>query len=241
MELTHDWRNFQDMFYPSRRTSVPVDSARHGSAYVIVEGDQIVAAFTDGEDLSDWIGATRQELAAHLQHREIRVLKRDEVDRWVNESLERPHFYEQVEYLRAMASSPVRRHFLLEALRGWWEKVLPSTYGIFIRAEGQGGKSDQDLFILVRRGALDAFHEPDLHSMGPERRRQPGDVVKYLSEKHLVPVQGLFVPAAMWEEWSQDPNPWRQIALAIRANKAKLMPFRWTVVTLLGMRGFLGA
>ena len=56
---------------------------------------------------------------------------------------------------------------------------------------------------MIRRGRIDAFHEPDLSSMGQDRRKVPAEVVKYLSEKHLVPVQGIFVPAAEWADWSE--------------------------------------
>ena len=33
---------------------------------------------------------------------------------------------------------------MLEAMQGWWGKVLPSAYGVLIRLEGQG---ERDLFV----------------------------------------------------------------------------------------------
>ena len=64
MELTYDWQSFQGMFYPKRRSAlrlrrdVPLSGSELASpAYLVTEGDTVVAAFAEGEDLSDWIGA----------------------------------------------------------------------------------------------------------------------------------------------------------------------------------------
>jgi hypothetical protein len=65
--------------------------------------------------------------------------------------------------------------------------------------------------------------------------------VKYLSEKHLVPVQGFFMPAQQWALWSENPHPWKEIAASLKANEAKLVPFRFSLVTLIASRAFLGA
>jgi hypothetical protein len=63
--------------------------------------------------------------------------------------------------------------------------------------------------------------------------------VRYLSEKYLVPVQGIFVPDAEWAAWASNPHPWRVAAASIRANRAKLVPFRWGLVVLMASRAFL--
>jgi hypothetical protein len=47
------------------------------------------------------------------------------------------------------------------------------------------------------------------------------------------------VPEADWNEWAAHPHPWRRAAVAIRANRAKLVPFRWGLVLLMASRAFL--
>jgi hypothetical protein len=273
MDLTYDWQSFQAMFYPQRRSALSASGGTtHSSgseltspAYLVTEGETVVAAFAEGEDLSDWIGAAYADMAAEMHHRELLLFEREQLDSWLEESMTLPHLHEQVEFMRKKAAAgavstrakPTRSkkgrksdlqrkhghvslghpHFLLEAMQGWWGKVLPSAYGVLIRLEGQG---ERDLFVVIRRGRIDSFHEPDLSSMGKDRRKVPADVVKYLSEKHLVPVQGIFVPATEWADWSDTVAPWRKVAASLKANQSRLVPFRWSLVSLMASRAFLG-
>jgi hypothetical protein len=145
---------------------------------------------------------------------------------------------------------PAASSFLLEAVRGWWAKILPSAYGIFIRLEERAGTpsvatagAQQEIFLLIRRGRLELFHEPDLSFLGTEKIRRPASIVKYLSEKHGVPVQGLFIPAEDWAEWSEpahEKDAWRKLAMAVKENRAKLVPFRWQIAALGAAKAFLG-
>lgn len=263
MELNYDWQSFQAMFYPKRRSSTPSSADIVGPAYLVTEGETIVGAFAESEDLSDWMGAAYADMAAEMPHRELLIFERSQLDGWLEESMKLPHLHEQVEFLRKRAAvgavstrarpskkgrkSDIQRrhghahlghpHFLLEAMQGWWGKVLPSAYGVLIRTEGP---RETDLFVVIRRGRIDSFHEPDLSSMGKDRRKVPADVVKYLSEKHLLPVQGIFVPAAEWAEWAETPGPWRKVAASLKANQSRLVPFRWSLVSLMATRAFLG-
>ncbi len=253
MELTCDWRGFQATFSPKRRTSLQDTAEPNGPIYIIAEQDLVITAFANSEDLSDWVGAKVADVAVEFNHRELVVFERSEVDSLMGEATGLAHSYEQADFLLSNASATlyskghtrkaqkgklgsalpaVPKHFLLEALLGpgWWSKVLPSAYGIFIRLESQG--APKDFFVLIRRGRLDTFCEPDFNS-------QPVDPVKYLSEKYLVPVQGITLTAAEWKEWAESAHPWRRVALAIRANRAKLTPFRWGLVSLVATRGFL--
>lgn len=266
MELTYDWQSFQAMFYPKRRSATQLAAETAGPVYLIIEGNIVSSAFAESEDLSDWIGAEYEELAAEMPHRELLLFDRDKVDAWLAEAVALPHLHEQMDFLRQKAGMSVvstrarpskkgrktsrgnielkhghghlgRQHFLLEAMQSWWGKVLPSAYGVFIRLEGP---QERDLFVIVRRGRLDAFHEPDLSSMGRDRRKVPSEVVKYLSEKHLVPVQGMIMPAQAWAELSEDPAPWRKVAGAVKTNQVRMVPFRWSLVSLMASRAFVG-
>jgi len=290
VELTYDWHGFQSMFYPKRRVAASAADEPAGAAYLVVDtvengdadhdkGDAVIlSTYCDGEDYSEWVGRTVPEMAAEVAHRELVLFERKDVDSWMDESLELPHFYDQIEHLRSRAAPRtltrnrgvrgaedlvfkdgatlnVQRHFLLEALQGGaWSRLLPSSYGLFISlqkgpnrpaapARGQTaqiGPDSQNLFVVIRRGRVDLFCEPELSTLGKERCRQPLEIARYLSEKYLVPVQGVMAQADEWKAWSESDNPWRQIALAIRSHHVRLYPFRWNIVTLIATRGLLG-
>jgi hypothetical protein len=247
MELTHDWRGFQDLFYPHKRALGPTqpEKGKPQAIHVVAEGDVVLTAFCEGEDLSMWVGASLGELQSQTTGRDLCVFERKDVEKWIADGLAMPNFHEQVESYRAKAkpvrgSAPsIRKHFLLEALDGWWGKVFPSSYGLFLRVGGDSKNPERDFVLIIRRGKLDAFFVPDLHSLGAERRKEGADVVKYLSEKHLVPFQGVFVGATAWSEWSRNPSPWREVARSIKSNRLKLVPFRFGIAFLSTTRGFL--
>lgn len=266
MELTYDWRCFQALFDPKRRATVSKGDEAASPVHLVVENDVIVSVHAEGEDFSDWIGSTYQDMAAEVTHRELVLFPRQQVDAWITEALALPHFHDQLEFLRSKAQPQIvsrsrfkrgasalvlkqgqqaafNRHFVLDAIQAsWWAKVLPSSYGLFIRLQGPEGSSRavQDLLVIVRRGRVDSFCEPELSVIGKERASRPADVVKYLSEKHLVPVQGFFIPSRLWHEWADSEHPWKDVALAIRTEEAKMVPFRWTAATLIATRGFIG-
>lgn len=246
MELAYDWKSFQSIFYSKKRfTSLE----NPGTIYLITEGKTIISAFSEGEDLSDWTGATADELIAEISHRELVFYNRDQVDQWMSQAVGRSHYYDQLQFLCAEVKPQKiirnrfkhpemirQEHFLLKALQTWWNRVLPSNYGVYIRLEGSpvGG-----LLVIVQRGKVDSFHVPDLSSMVAERRKYPGDVVKFLSERHLVPIQGIYLTAAQWAEWSEMQNPWHKIAIALRNNRNILVPFKWSLASLIASRAYL--
>jgi hypothetical protein len=235
MELTQDWRGFQNTFYPAGAASAS------RALFVVTDSGLVLAAYAEGADESQWVGARTEEVRAGNAARPVVEIDRADAEKWVEAGLALSHIQEQIEKLRSAANlSPAARrarHFLLEAVQGWWAKILPSSYGIFLRA-GEGAR-ERDFLIVIRRGKLDAFYEPDLSSMGAERRKQPMDVVRYLSERHSVAVQGIFVPETDWQRWSASENPWREVAQAVRANRARLVPFRWAPAFLVATRAFL--
>lgn len=228
------------------------------------EDRRIVAVFAENEDFSQWNGQSFQRLASEVIHRELVVFERAQVDQWVRESVGLSHFYDQTEYLRNSAvpltvargrfkrgskSVALRpgarlrseRHFLLDALKSWWIKVSPSSFGIYVRLDPAGSaEEEQAIFLLIRRGSVELFTEPDVSSLGQERRKSPEAVVKYLSEKYLVPVQGLIAPYEAWCEWSEKDSPWRAVSSALRTRQARLVPRRMGVASLINARAFLG-
>jgi hypothetical protein len=252
MELTHDWRSFQAVLYPQRRGNVKTaqssEARARGPVHLVVEGDRILSVFSETEDLSEWIGASYAEVSKRAEGRALIAYERESVDKLLNETLAQPSYYEQIEQIRkdakpAHGKAPaVPQHFILKAIDSWWNKVLPSSYGVYVQIEAaQGAKAPgKTLMLIVRRGQISGFFEPDLTSLHKHRMDQPADIVKYLSEKYLVPVQGMFVTAEDWENWSKNPSPWKEIARALKANRTKMVPFRWGLAVLTTTRAFFG-
>ncbi len=255
MELAYDWRRFHSLFYPKRKSGGQTAAVRSGPVYLVVDGETILSAFSESEDLSEWIGLSFQEISSTIAHRELVLFDRSKVDQWVHGSLSHPHFYEQVEDMRqkirpqmlshgkikdVSMESLIRRHFLLDAIKGWWSKIFPTNYGIFIRLTQTENKAPQEFFLVIRRGKVESFRTPDLSSLDVERRTQAAALTKYLSEKYLVPVQSLFVSADEWAEWSESSDPWKKVAAAIKSGKLQLHPFRWSWVFLIATRTYFG-
>jgi hypothetical protein len=244
MELSHDWREFQAIFRPTRKRANVPSVTSHGPDWiaVIADGDRVLTATGQIED--GWEGKPVAELKAAYTKRAIQVFDCREVDRWMNGALALPHFYDQTEYLRTRTSNdPVHSHFMLEAVQGWWGKILPSAYGIYLKVTSPNAPA-RELFVVVRRGKVELFHTPDYTSMNADRARDVYAVVKYLSEKHLVPVQGLVVSNMDWEDWTlntgSSAEAWRKLCFAVQSRRAQLAPFRWRLVALASTRGFLG-
>src|SRR4051812_1433885 len=125
MELTYDWQSFQSVFNPTKRKSVAKAlAAPSGPVFAVVDRNIVVSAYANGEDLSDWIGATQPEMASALPNRDVIAFSREQVDAWMLEALALPHSIDQIEFLRGKAdlkkSGPemeVPKHFLLEAIQ----------------------------------------------------------------------------------------------------------------------------
>ncbi len=247
MELNCDWRSFQSLFFPKKKLSA---TSTQSPVYLITEGQVVISVFADGQDLADWTGATYDEVEAEFSHREIYAYDRVQVDQWMSQAVDQGHFYDQVQFLRGQCQ-PARvlknrgrsydlsqqSHFLLRSLQTWWRVVLPSRYGIYICLDQNPATS---IFLQVHQGRMDGFQVPDLSSMIPERRRVPSDVVKYISEHYLVPVQGMYLTSKEWAEWAESENPWPQIAAALKADRTKLAPFNWSIAALILLRGYFG-
>ncbi|MDR3606477.1 MAG: hypothetical protein P4M08_03750 [Oligoflexia bacterium] len=279
MELNHDWRGFSAIFNPRRRSSAKLLAgettvAPSSTVHIIADGSIILAAQSaDGEDFSRWHGKSVEAFFDAYSGRELAIIDRKQADQKLTEALALSHIHEQAAFFRdestvrvisrgkskiqtGVDASAASHHFLIGALQGWWAKILPSSYGFFIRLEEAATAASnnpmarvsyREIFVLIRRGRLVLFHTPDLTSLGQDRSRAPAAVVKYLSEKHAVPVQGLVASADDWAEWSELGSDslharaaWKKLAVAIQSNEAQLVPFRWQAMTLIATRGFFG-
>jgi hypothetical protein len=247
MELSNDWRGFQKFFSPRQRQTAIQLSENTGPIFVVEENGTAIMLYSDHEDLSEWVATPLDRIRERFSHRKIRVLARKDFHQWMEKSLSEDNFFHQLgaikeEVFQAASGKEFhphfkQGHFLLRALNGWWSKILPSSYGVFIRLEGQ---KTEDFFFVMKRGRLEIFHAPDLSRLGRERRADMEQVVRYLSEKHLVKVQGVTAQAEDWVRWSTDPHPWSEVAKAFKKNRAAIVPFRWSYVTLIATKGYFG-
>ena len=246
MELTHDWRSFRSVFFGKRNPSSPL---LEGAIYLILNNKVIICALSESDDLSDWVGATEDELRVAFPEKELIAFDKQKVDHWLTEAREFSHFYDQTRFLRLKAKPNLLKlkringgdtlvygHFFLQAIQTWWRRLFPSTYGVYIQLDGTDSTS---VFMVVQRGKVHQFHVPDLSSLPIERKRHSSQIIKYLSERYLMPVQGLFVTSAEWLDWSETQDPWPKVVAAIRSNRNKLVPFKVSLVTLIASRAYL--
>jgi hypothetical protein len=260
MELTYDWKNFQKIFYPAQAASVTKETARTSALYCVIQNETVVSALGQGEDLTEWYGSTVGEFKDHFSNREVIGFDQKLLETKLAAASLKAHYLDQLQFLkseikpkgltdfkmRVQTGMVFKPHFLLTAIESWWSAVLPSSYGVFIRLQGDSSEGSQnvDFFLMVRRGVLEFFHEPDLSILGSERGSErakiPSEVVKYLSEKYMVPVQGIFAQQRDWVKWCGEGDPWLRITSAIKSNRAQLVPFRWSLVSLVASRAFVG-
>lgn len=140
----------------------------------------------------------------------------------------RTHYWAQASSLGAISTKgkDLRFRALAPLLRGWRRKFLPSAYGLWI--EFESSPRVQGFFIQVRGNILEAYYRPS-----PPRGRSSEQVVRWLSERHGVPVQSLQISRSDWTACVKAPKPWRALARALRAERARwsnpLGIFRFTL------------
>ncbi len=251
MELMFDWRSFQSTFHPARRTAADAQKDAGSCAFLVVEGDRIVTAYAEQENLQEWVGTSLTEAFRQNPHREWRVVQKESVHRAVAEGMSQPQFYDQVEYLRSVLKSdsqndavlgqttlvPTQQsHFLVDTLRSWWRRLLPTAYGLCLQLTSENGGSNRHRLLLVRRGKLEGFHEPDLSVFKASGRKAPEELSKYLSERYMLPVITATVPNRLWVRWSQDLDPWSEVASALFKKQVFLSTRSWGLRLLILLR-----
>jgi hypothetical protein len=233
MELTYDWSNFRATFQSSAPAILP-GSAPAPIKLVVAHG-KIVALATSGAPKSSqsrWIGKSVDAFKEAHPDQRVYLFERESVESWVSDALsaEPTHLHEQMMQIFPKTELAPQPHFLLKAFESNWAKVFPSSFGILIRLSDVSDLQARDFFIILKQGKLALFHRPELSTMGALRAEDLTEVVKYLSEKHSVPVQALRVSEAQWHELGRAAQPWKDLAALIKANHAGLVPFRWPVL-----------
>lgn len=243
MDLGQDWGMLHRTLYPRKKSkgsseSAHVFIAHHAERTLRLVGDRDELLFSTGGTLSEAMSAVGSE-------RKAVVLDIAEMDRALAECLKTDGgIFEQVDALAGSFAKPTfpvpEEHFIFTAVRSWWGKLLPTSFGIYLHLEGSEPADARSLLLIFRKGELVEFDEPDLSGVSSERRADLNEVSKILRERHRLPVQGFAMNRADFSEWSEGGNTsttWKSIAQALRADRLQLMPFRFSVAALLGSRG----
>ncbi len=245
MDLGQDWDALNRTLYPRKKARGSSESefvflAHHAERVLRIVGDRDELLFSTGTPVTEAvnaIGAGRKAVAIDIA----------EMDRALGKILKTDGaIYQQVMALREELQ-PSRgklpewdEHFIFSAIRSWWGKLLPSSFGIYLFLEGSETVEARSILLIFRKGELHEFDEPDLSAVSQERRTDLGEVVKILRERHRVPVQGFAMNRADFDEWSEAGNvsaTWRHVARALKQNRVALHPFRFGVAALIGARG----
>jgi hypothetical protein len=245
LDLGQDWDALNRTLYPRKKAKGASESntvfiAHHADRVLRMLGDRDELLFSTGAPVSEAlnaIGAGRKPVAIDIA----------EMDRALALALKSDGgIYEQVMGLRSDLQPTKGRlpdwdeHFIFSAIRSWWGKLLPSSFGIFLSLEGSDTVDSRSILLVFRKGELHEFAEPDLSAVSQERQGDLGEVVKILRERHRVPVQGFAMNRADFEEWSDAGNvsgTWKNIARGLKQNRVTLHPFRFGIAAMIGSRG----
>ncbi len=243
MKLGQDWLAFQKTMHPKKKSRMPAVSPH----VVIAQAkDHAVKVLSESETLATDSQPRMSELVTRVPvDKKVVSFETKALNSAILKSLEYSDVYHQLESIRESlpathgAIPQFEPHFLIRALtEGFWSKVLPSQYGIYIRLEDS--ESPQSLLILLKRGKVDQFDDPDLSSLSAERQEIPLEVVKYLREKYGSPVQAIYLNRKDWMDWCETENPWKTISSALRAERLSLYPFKMSIASLIGAKAYVG-
>jgi len=241
MKLGQDWLAFQKTMHPKKKSRMPAVSP-----YVVVAQvkDHAVKILSDIETLSTEGHTRMSDLIPRIPvNKKLVAIETQALRAAVLKSLDHSNIYHQLESIRGTLPATYgeipafQPHFLVQALtEGFWSKVLPSQFGIYIRLEDS--HNPQSLLILLKRGKVDQFDDPDLSSLSAERREVPVEVVKYLREKYSSPIQAIYLNRKDWMEWCENENPWKTITAVLRAERITLVPFKMSIAALIGAKAY---
>lgn len=242
MEMNLDWTQYR-RFFENTSSEKPGKDLRAQKTYVICDGDRVLTAIKGRTEYSDWCGLELTDLQKELKEKDVVYLQKDRLDRSLFDLLQETHFGDQLAKLRNQTLhtrdfklSP-KPHFLVHALESrFWTRVLPNSYALWIRLTDVG----QDIVMVIRNGKIDQFFTPEMHYLKPERQENAEEWAKALSERLVMPVQGMLVDEATWISLSRNSNPFRRIFSLYFKKKLRLIPARGVTLLMIFLRGYLG-
>lgn len=241
-ELTQDWSSFQRIFHPEKRSRLP---GTPEFCTAVIQGEKTLRLLPTSDQFP-FQGRTTEIKAQVPPSVKIREVTVRDLEDALEQAISAPAIFDQLEIIReslkktGTALPEPAPHFLIRALtQSWWAKVLPSSYGVLLALERTQGSPIYYL-LVIRKGHVSAFFSPDLGGLSEERAADSLEVVKYLSEKYALRIQGITTHWDDWMEWSESESPWKRVSTALRQDRVQFIPFRFRMATLVGARGHLG-
>ncbi len=274
MELAQDWRLYQTLTRGKKarvaRIGPNATPGAESSVVTAVLSSQtatggiptVLAVRSSDGEFHAWVGRTIDELRDHLgESRPLCVIQEEEVRSAFQSAEKAPTLFDQRRVLRdslqgsnqaekgraALPPSKDHQHFLVNTLGGWWKRVLPGRYALWLRFQEEAGTSrsptkaaPRDHLIFIRDGQVVGCGIPDLTSLGQERLWKKEAVLRHLAEKYLCPIQGLLVDAQDWESWIDADSPWKAVNQSFSSGRADLWPQSSSLRSLMWIRMNLG-
>jgi hypothetical protein len=267
--LGFDWRSYHQTFGREKRTLSDFQSSvRNAPIWISYSQGNIVSAYHESQDLSEWIGAPLEEFFNKFSSEEILSIEHSELNQWLKSSLQQNHYYAQLGVIKESALPFLKKapknnkiskelkweiykknqnaikyldqvHFLFEAIETWWKKILPQHFLLFIRVRTEESVP-QDLFLEFQNGEWIGCEVPDLSSLSVEQLQDTVLVSKVLKENYKVPSLIIETNEVSWKELILSPDPWRVLFKKIGAREIVFFHSRFKWWVLIGLRAFLG-
>ena len=174
---------------------------------------RVLEVRTETGELQEFLGCPLRELRAHLGGaRELCVISSADLRASFQMASQSNSLFEQRRIFRdalnrlnpagknrvGIPRSKEQNHFLLSAFSsGGLSRLFPKNFILWIRfqesAASTKGQVVRDDLIGLREGEVVGCGVADLSSLGPDRITNLEWVAKHLSEKYVLPVQGLVV------------------------------------------------
>jgi hypothetical protein len=277
VDLAQDWRLYQKLTRSKKKrlarlAGVEAGGPESGPVTVVIStgvAPRVVTVFAGGRNFEDWGGRSYEEFRVHLgEVKSLCVLSESDLRDSFGVAAAAAGLFEQRRSLReALEKKAAHRkgnamlpgmedsstgqsgHFLIEALGGWWRKVFPNRYALWLRvssvargAPGAGGARamPQDHLLFFKDGKIVGCGTPDLTSLGTERIWKDESVIRHLTEKYLVPIQGVQLQSQDWEAWMDAAHPWKAVRDSIQQGRVSFSPERSGLRGLVKLRASIG-
>jgi hypothetical protein len=225
----------------------------------------VVCALVEGEDTSEWVGAPVSELSEKLPDRDLVLLDAqlggeqwealvtsnggadareplsllDQRKAWLQGARALVYRRGTRSFGQELKRTPTMGHFLIDAVVSKAFSRWLFNYSVWIRVLPETPDEPFDFLFQVKEGRLASLCRPELQSMSEERRQEPTEVVKAISEKYWTKTQGVVFTSEAWEACQKAALPWREVRKGLQNRAIRLVPFRPWLWAWAWLRGLL--
>ncbi|MCM0605456.1 MAG: hypothetical protein KA715_05150 [Xanthomonadaceae bacterium] len=216
MEIKNDWKAFRQLWSFNQTALVPVDEQ---AIYCVIDGEWIIDASTRNQSLSEWVGSPVSEFAREFSNRKLFIIHLSDLNAFTNQGWIQSRFesesFESTSGAGLLKNASMRknkkaptgidlgfRSFLDGLFAGRLKRFLPVEFGMFIQLTRDD--APHGFFVSFKNKELD-------FCVAPSFPPTVDDKVRFLSEKHLIPVIGIECHSLDWKKWNMAENPWSEI------------------------------